>query len=63
LKSASGTRHHRGGPELAAEAIKARDVERGLVSGEVRGTPTLFIDGALHLGGYDATTLSEVLAA
>jgi protein-disulfide isomerase len=39
-----------------------RDVESGLASGEVRGTPTLFIDGVVHLGGYDATTLLEALA-
>lgn len=39
-----------------------RDVESGLASGEVRGTPTLFIDGVLHVGGHDATTLMEVLA-
>jgi hypothetical protein len=39
-----------------------RDVESGIASGEVRGTPTLFIDGAVHLGGYDATTLMEELA-
>jgi protein-disulfide isomerase len=39
-----------------------RDVESGLASGEVRGTPTLFIDGVLHSGGYDAATLLEVLA-
>jgi predicted DsbA family dithiol-disulfide isomerase len=40
-----------------------RDVESGLGSGEVRGTPTLFIDGVVHLGGYDAATLLEALAA
>ena len=39
-----------------------RDVESGLASGEVRGTPTLFIDGVVHLGGYDAPTLMEALA-
>jgi Na+:H+ antiporter, NhaA family len=39
-----------------------RDVESGLASGEVRGTPTLFIDGVVHLGGYDAATLMEALA-
>jgi protein-disulfide isomerase len=39
-----------------------RDVERGLASGEVRGTPTLFIDGVVHRGGYDAATLLEALA-
>jgi protein-disulfide isomerase len=40
----------------------ARDVESGMASGEVRGTPTLFIDGVVHLGGYDAATLLEALA-
>ena len=39
-----------------------RDVQSGLASGEVRGTPTLFIDGAVHRGGYDAATLLEALA-
>jgi protein-disulfide isomerase len=34
-----------------------RDVESGLASGEVRGTPTLFIDGVLHEGSYDAAAL------
>jgi hypothetical protein len=28
----------------------------------VRGTPTLFIDGVVHLGGYDAATLMKALA-
>jgi protein-disulfide isomerase len=39
-----------------------RDIESGMASGEVRGTPTLFIDGVVHLGGYDAATLLEALA-
>jgi protein-disulfide isomerase len=39
-----------------------RDVASGKASGEVRGTPTLFIDGVVHRGGYDATTLMEALA-
>ena len=39
-----------------------RDIDSGLASGEVRGTPTLFIDGVVHLGGYDAATLLEALA-
>jgi protein-disulfide isomerase len=39
-----------------------RDVESGLASGQVRGTPTLFIDGILHLGAYDAEALMEALA-
>ena len=34
-----------------------RDVESALASGQVQGTPTLFIDGAVHLGGYEAATL------
>jgi protein-disulfide isomerase len=39
-----------------------RDLRSGVASGEVRGTPTLFIDGVVHLGGYHAATLLEVLA-
>jgi protein-disulfide isomerase len=39
-----------------------RDVESALASGEVKGTPTLFIDGVVHLGAYDAATLLEALA-
>src|SRR5579862_4032067 len=39
-----------------------RDVESGLASGEVRGTPTLFIDGVVYLGGYDAASLMEALS-
>src|SRR6266536_1490651 len=39
-----------------------RDVESGIASGEVRGTPTLFIDGVVHRGGYDAAALVEALA-
>jgi protein-disulfide isomerase len=34
-----------------------RDFRSGIESGEVRGTPTLFIDGVVHRGGYDAETL------
>lgn len=39
-----------------------RDVESGIASGEVLGTPTLFIDGVVHLGAYDAGSLIEALA-
>jgi glutaredoxin len=39
-----------------------RDVESALASGEVRGTPTLFIDGVVHRGGYRAADLLKVLA-
>ena len=38
-----------------------RDVESGIATGHVRGTPTLFIDGVVHLGSYDAATLVEAL--
>ncbi len=38
-----------------------RDVRSGDASGEVHGTPTLFIDGVVHRGGYDARTLLEAL--
>jgi len=40
-----------------------RDIESGLTSGQVHGTPTLFIDGVLHQGDYDATTLIEAVNA
>jgi protein-disulfide isomerase len=39
-----------------------RDIESGLASGEVQGTPTLFIDGVVYRGGYDAATLLEALS-
>ena len=38
-----------------------RDVETGLASMEVRGTPTLFIDGVVYVGRYDAASLKEAL--
>jgi protein-disulfide isomerase len=39
----------------------SRDVDSGLATGEVQGTPTLFIDGVVHRGVYDTATLMEVL--
>ena len=39
----------------------SRDVDDGIATGEVLGTPTLFIDGAVHVGAYDADTLLEAL--
>jgi protein-disulfide isomerase len=39
-----------------------RDLESGTATGEVLGTPTLFIDGVVHRGGYDAASLLEALA-
>jgi protein-disulfide isomerase len=38
-----------------------RDVRSGVDSGQVMGTPTLFINGALHRGSYDASSLLSVL--
>ena len=38
-----------------------RDVVSGLATGEVRGTPTLFVDGVVHAGGYDAASLAEAV--
>ena len=38
-----------------------RDVESGLASHQVQGTPTLFIDGYVHRGDYDAATLIAIL--
>jgi protein-disulfide isomerase len=48
---------------IGAEVLKRirRDVDSGLASGEVRGTPTLFIDGVVHRGGYDVPSLLEAL--
>jgi protein-disulfide isomerase len=39
-----------------------RDVDSGLASRQVLGTPTLFIDGVVHRGGYDPPTLLAALA-
>ena len=41
----------------------ARDMSSAIASGQVLGTPTLFIDGVLHSGGYDAATLLEALGS
>ena len=50
--------HVRGSP--AGHRIR-RDVDSGLASGQVLGTPTLFIDGMVHRGGYDPPTLLAAL--
>jgi protein-disulfide isomerase len=49
----------RTGAEVAVRI--RRDVDSGTASGEVQGTPTIFVDGVVHLGRYDADTLKEVL--
>lgn len=39
-----------------------RDVRSGSATGQVTGTPTLFIDGVVHRRSYKAADLLEVLA-
>ncbi|HEX3254472.1 MAG TPA: DsbA family protein [Gaiellaceae bacterium] len=39
-----------------------RDIESGVDSGEVQWTPTLFVNGSVYRGPYDAATLVEVLS-
>jgi protein-disulfide isomerase len=51
--------HDRSDDEVMARI--ARDITSGDASGVVRGTPTIFIDGVLHEGGYDTATLLEAL--
>ena len=46
--------------EAVLERVR-RDVRSGDASGEVLGTPTLFIDGAVYRGEYDAATLLDLL--
>ena len=36
-----------------------RDVDSGLATGEILGTPTLFIKGVVHRGPHDAATLLQ----
>jgi protein-disulfide isomerase len=50
----------RAGPAVLGRV--RRDVDSGIASGEVRGTPALFIDGVVHRGGYDAAVLLAALA-
>jgi protein-disulfide isomerase len=47
----------------AVPARIERDVHSAIASGEVLGTPTLFIGGALHHGDYDAPSLLDAVAA
>jgi protein-disulfide isomerase len=51
--------------DRTSEAVLARirrDVESGGDSGEVQGTPTLFVNGSVYRGPYDAATLVAVLS-
>jgi protein-disulfide isomerase len=47
--------------ERTGAAVRAR-IQRDVESGLASGTPTLFIDGVVHRGDYDATALLEALA-
>jgi protein-disulfide isomerase len=52
--------------DRTGEAVFARirrDVGSAIQSGQVAGTPTLFIEGVLYGGKYDAATISRVFAA
>jgi protein-disulfide isomerase len=52
-------------PRWSSREVMARitrDVARGEASRVVRGTPTLFVGGVLHQGGYDTEALLEALA-
>ncbi len=50
----------RAGPAVA-DRIR-RDVDSGLASGQVLGTPALLINGVVHRGGYDPPALLAALA-
>jgi protein-disulfide isomerase len=47
--------------EKTRERVR-RDVRRGIASGEVHGTPTLFINGVVHRGSDAVVSLLEALA-
>ncbi|MFL5839385.1 MAG: DsbA family protein [Thermoleophilaceae bacterium] len=52
--------------DTGGQAVLARirrDVESVIASGEVRGTPTHFINGEVHRGPYDAAALLEAIAS
>jgi protein-disulfide isomerase len=47
--------------DVVLERVR-RDVDSGIASGEVMGTPTLFIDGVAYRRSYDPATLIMTLA-
>jgi protein-disulfide isomerase len=48
--------------DAAVLARIRRDVESGAATGEVQGMPTLFIDGVVYRGFYDAAALIDAIA-
>src|SRR5262249_34862879 len=50
---------------LGAEVLARveRDLASGNASGEVLGTPTLFVDGVVYRGAHDTAGLLDVLGA
>jgi protein-disulfide isomerase len=48
------------GAEPVLERV-LRDFRSGMETGDVRGTPTLFIDGEVHVGSYDLATLRQAM--
>jgi len=60
-----GLDRRRLGADLDGRTVRQRvqvDADSALASG-ARGTPTLFINGRLHVAGYDELTLGAALAA
>ena len=56
----AGFDRDRAGAEVLARI--ARDITSGEESGDVHGTPTLFVDGVLYEGGYEPAAFIEALA-
>jgi protein-disulfide isomerase len=51
--------------DRAGEAVRARiakDVDDGIATGKVLGTPTIFLNGTVHLGSYESDALIEALS-
>jgi protein-disulfide isomerase len=51
--------------DRAGDAVRssiARGVDDAIATGEVLGTPTIFLDGTVHLGSYNSDALIEALS-
>lgn len=59
LDVAAFDRERRGA--VAAERVQ-RDIDSAVASRQVHGTPTLFLDGVLHRGGYEVESLLAAFA-